>query len=232
MTDRSAPVVRGSRAALAELAASQCKYVTRPFAFAGRLQEYDDSPDDLHRYLLAHSPFRPASLRGSMQFAAHATRSAAAIDVRPADHGPPLAETLPDQFDWAAEPRERLAAMAETGDRALADGEDVDAALDQLSALCHRAADALGDAPDEYAAGLADADLTHETEPRRGALRPLLSAVGLVTAGTALLLREQALGGRCTAAGLLVWPDREFAFDALDATSVASGGGQARLTEF
>lgn len=232
MNDHSASVVRGNRVALAELAASQCKYVTRPFGFAARLREYPDPPDDLHRYLLDHSPFRPTSLQGSMQFAAHATRAAAATDVPVRRDTPSLEDTVPERFEWPVEARDRLAAMAEYGDRALAEGSAVDAALDQRSALCHRAADALREAADEYAALLADAGLVRDAEPRSGDLRALLAAVGLVTAGTVILLREDGLGGRCIAAGMLVWPDRELDFAALDPPGVQSTGGQARLTEF
>lgn len=235
MTDGSRPetAVPDDRAALADLAESQCKYVTRPFGFAVRLREFSGAPDDLHRDLLAHTPFRPASLRGSMQFAAYATRAATASDVTPTGVGDPLAEAVPARFDWPEDSRARLSEMADHGDRALANrGGDLDRALDQVPALCRRAAAALGEAPDEYAARLAGRGLTREADPEPGDLRPLLAAVGLVTAGTVLLLREDPLGGRCTAAGLLAWPDRDLQFDALESPSIEEHSGQARLTEF
>lgn len=235
MTDGSPPetAVPDDRAALADLAESQCKYVTRPFSFAARLREFGATPDDLHRELLAHTPFRPASLRGSMQFAAHATHAAAASDVNTSVEDDPLAEAVPARFDWPEEQRDRLAQMADHGDHALANGDsDLDHALDQLPAMCRRAADALREAPDEYAARLAERGLTREVDPEPGELQPLLAAVGLVTAGTVLLLREDPLGGRCTAAGLLAWPDRDLQFDALEPPAIDESSGQARLTEF
>lgn len=237
MSDRSAPdsVRRGDRVALADLAESQLKYVTRPFAFAARLREFAGAPDDLHRYLLEHTPFRPASLRGSMQFAAHATRAAGAdaggVRERVAAGGEPLVEAVPGRFDWPDGPRERLGEMAAHGDRALAgDGVPAGEPEPDLPALCDRAADALREAPDEYAALLADRDLTRAHEPRGGEVRPLLAAVGLVTAGTVLLLREDDLGGRCLLAGVRAWPGREFVGG--DATGGGDASGQARLTEF